>query len=380
MDFSLTTLFVVPVSDSLPTTGSIENLTDGQTGIYMNKLYTVATSGTVGTASYIQVAQGRPGYGLGPKISDRIVAANVKRWEKILGHSQAVNEIWEVGSVAIPIGTDIVFSVRLHSNLINARFSNGLMLSVAVNSGCLTCSGDPCSTVANETVIDKILASINQRIAQQSSSANAVKLDSYLSFEKIGTGDTAVIRITGKPVETIPFNPADLSSRNVDKDRLWFRPFVYKAPVTTVDFISPSSCDIIGTTTLKQKSSFVTGTSEEVKMMEVDFYSYQNTQKSLFRNTGFNKQFISRVTDGTTYDLYYIQFNEKDSDTAVFSPRYALDETVIMAIPTGAGASIEAILVAYLGAVVDESGTAATSTTTTSTSSTSTTSTTAQYP
>lgn len=382
MDFSITSLFVVPVGNTLPTAGSTEDLTAGQFGVFKDKTRTVATAGNVGAGSFIQVAQGRPGSGLGSKRSDKINSARILRWEKVSGHGTAVNEVWEVGSFSVPLGTDIIFSVRLHSNLIDARFANGLLESVSVNTGCLTCGADPCSTLANEAVIDKIIATINQRINNQSSAANAVKLNTYLTFEKIGTGSSAVIRITGKPVESIPFNVADLASRNVDKDRLWFRPFAYQAPDTAVDFISPSTCTTVGTTTLIQKSSFVTGTSEEVKMMETDYYSYQASQKSLFRNSGFNGQFVSWVTDAQVYDLYYIRYMEllAGEDTLAFSTRFGITQDVILAIPQGSTAAIEAILVAYLGAVTDETGTALTSTTSTSTSSTTTTSTTQIFP
>jgi hypothetical protein len=54
MDFSLTTLFVVPSSQStLPTTGSTQNLTAGQFGIFDNAYATTAT-GTIATKPYIK--------------------------------------------------------------------------------------------------------------------------------------------------------------------------------------------------------------------------------------------------------------------------------------------------------------------------------------
>jgi hypothetical protein len=371
MDFSLTSFFVVPVGNSLPTTGSTETLTAGQFGIYKDKLRTAATAANVGTATYIQIAQGRPGTGLGTKLSDRIKSTKLKKFYKIVGHSTAANEIWELSGLTAKVGEDVVVSWRVHSALIEARHPNGLTQSVTIPADCVTCGADPCTEIANETLIDAFFAQYNLQLAQQASAGNAVKLDSFLTFEKIGTGDDAVIRITGKPVESVPVYSPDIATRNVDKDRLWFRPFVYIMPETSADFYNPNDCNAAGTAILLQRSSFVTGSSEEVKQMEVDFYSYQATVKPLFRAGQFNQQFVSYVTDGTTYDLYFILFDELNPDSDAWAATQKIDEQVIIAVPSGATSTIEAILEAYLGAAEEPFGTEVTTTTTTTTTTTS---------
>ena len=71
-DFSLTTLFVVPVGNTLPSSGSTQNLTAGQVGIFLND-YSVATAGNIAAAPYFYVAQGRVNtYLQGSKRSDKI--------------------------------------------------------------------------------------------------------------------------------------------------------------------------------------------------------------------------------------------------------------------------------------------------------------------
>ena len=60
MDFSLTSVFVVPVGNTLPTTGSSENLTNGQFGVFKDRSWTAATAGNISTASFIEFGQGRP--------------------------------------------------------------------------------------------------------------------------------------------------------------------------------------------------------------------------------------------------------------------------------------------------------------------------------
>jgi hypothetical protein len=381
MDFSITSLFVVPVGNSLPTTGSTETLTAGQFGIYKDKLRTAATAANIGTANYIQIAQGRPGTGLGTKLSDRIKASKVKEFYKVVGHSTAANEIWDLSSFTAKVGEDVVVSWRIHSTLVEARYPNGLTQSVVIPADCVDCGSDPCTEIGNEALIDAFFEQLNIQLAGQKATANAVRLDSYIVFEKIGTGTSAKIRMTGKPVESIPVYAPDIATRNIDKDRLWFRPFVYIQPETTADFYNPNDCNVAGTATLVQRSTYVTGSSEEIKQMEVDFYSYQHTQKHLYREGQFNQQFTSRVTDGTTYDLYFIRFDEVSPDSQTFADSSVrIDERVIIAIPSGAGSTIETILETYLGAAEEPYGAAVTTTTTTSTSSTTTTSTTVMLP
>jgi hypothetical protein len=89
-DFSLTTLFVVPVGSSLPSAGSTQDLTAGQVGIFKAN-YTVANAGNIQTNNkYFYIAQGRTNtYLQGSKRSDKISAtgSNVTEWYKVTGNS-----------------------------------------------------------------------------------------------------------------------------------------------------------------------------------------------------------------------------------------------------------------------------------------------------
>lgn len=356
MDFAPTTLFVVPVGNSVPTTGSTEDLTAGQFGIFKGKYRDVATAGNVALAPYIQLGQGRPGTGLGTKISARINADRVTEWYKIVGHPTASVEIWDVSNLVAKVGTQLHLTVRIHSTFADATSYNGITQSVTVDTGCLDCGTAPCTEVANETLVDAILAKIDETLAAQDSVGNSLRLDSYVTYSKVGTGASAKIRITGKAPQQLAFVEADLNTRNIDKDRIWFRPFIFTSTDTTVDFQTFDNCDVAGDTTLVQRSNFKSGGSEEIKQMEVDFYSYQARFKHLFRNSGYNGEFQSYVTDGTTYDLYFIRFGEMNPDSDVFAPNFPIDWRVIIAVPQGETTSIEDILEAYLGAATDDSG------------------------
>ena len=98
-EYSLTTLFVVPVGNVLPTTGSTQNLTAGQFGVFKDDARTIANNGNIATAKFIQFFQGHEatiGASIGSKPSDRIKASKVKRWYKVSGNATAANEIWTV--------------------------------------------------------------------------------------------------------------------------------------------------------------------------------------------------------------------------------------------------------------------------------------------
>lgn len=84
---------------------------------------------------------------------------------------------------------------------------------------------------------------------------------------------------------------------------------------------------------------------------------------------GYNENFESYVTDGTTYDSYYIRFNEYDKSAYQWGDYIHQDSTVIIAAPnadvSGIGAAVETVLVAALGAVVSDNTCITTTTTTT---------------
>jgi hypothetical protein len=377
MSYSLTTLFVVPVGNSLPTSGSTETLTAGQFGIYKDLARNAATAANVSTANFIQLAQGQPStLNVGTKLSDKIKSTKIKKMWKIVGQSTASVQITEFTDFSGKCDEQLTLTLRAHSSYIDTISFNGLTRSVTVQLPCCDCGADPCETIANETIIDLILAKIAQEDAV-SVDPSAIKLSTFFSFNKTGTGDTAVLVVSGKPL-TEYGNACDLAAFPFEYDRMWFRGWVYTGPDTTVDFLVFDDCAPAATVTVTQRSGYPIGTSDEVAQMEKDYYSYQSPHKHLFRQPGYNQYFNSYVTDGTTYDIYWIQFDELDQNDA-WTANLRLDERVGIAIPSGEGATIETILETYGGDFEDVSDTIPATTTSTSTS-TSTTSTTTLIP
>jgi hypothetical protein len=85
----------------------------------------------------------------------------------------------------------------------------------------------------------------------------------------------------------------------------------------------------------------------------------------LFKTAGYNPVFESWVTDGTTYDLFYIKFNNIDKGAYNWGDYIPQDSTVIIAVPRALTAGIEAVLEAALGTVVEDNECITTTTTST---------------
>jgi hypothetical protein len=370
-DFSLTTLFVVPVGDALPSSGSTQDLTPGQVGFFRND-YTVATSGNIAAAAYFYVAQGRTNnYLQGSKRSDKIkgcatanCTSNVIEFRKVLGCPTPTNQITDVNGWSVKCGESVTVTVRLFSSYIDTLYYNGLTRSATVQAPCCECDGDPCTDVDVDDLIDSLIAKFEE--GTDSTAPDNVILTDFLYFERIGSGVNASLRITGKAL-TAYGQPCDVSAFPHEFDRLRFNTFVYTGPATTADFIVSDACNVAATATVIQTSNYAVGTAAEIKQLENNFYSYQTGYlKHLYKTSGYNPLFESWVTEGTTYDLFYIKFNTLDKSAYNWGDYISTDSTVIIAVPRALTAGIEAVLEAALGDVVEDNECITTTTTTTS--------------
>ena len=158
-------------------------------------------------------------------------------------------------------------------------------------------------------------------------------------------GCVAGVKIEGKPLDKYG-NPCDPIAFPHEWDQLTFEVFAYKGAPTSQDFLTFDRCDNIPITTV-QKSSVATGSGEEIFMLEKRYHSYQTTLKHIFHNNTWNGGFV-RYSDPTKfYDTYVLKFASPDLTN--WSNESRQDETVIIAVPTGTGADIEAFLLGYFG-------------------------------
>lgn len=368
-DFSLTTLFVVPVGNALPSSGSTQNLTPGKFGFFRND-YTVATVGNIAAAPYFYIAQGRTNtYLQGSKRSDKIkgcptanCSSNVTEFRKVIGCPTPINQITDVNGWTVKCGDIVTVTLRLFSSYIETLYFNGLTRSVTVQAPCCDCDSDPCTNVNVPALIDDIIDAFETHAP--GINADNLILTNFLSFQRVGNGSTASLRITGKAL-TAYGQPCDVAAFPFEYDKLRFNTFVYSGPATTADFIVADSCNIVATATIIQTSSYAVGTSSEIAQLEKNYYSYQaGYLKSLYRMAGYNGNFESWVSSGTTYDTFYIKFNTYDKSAYQWGDYIPEDSMVIIAVPQALTAGIEAVLEAALGVVTEDNECITTTTTT----------------
>ena len=358
-DFSLTTLFVVPVAQTqLPSSGSTQDLTPGQVGIFRND-YSAATAGNIAASPYFYIAQGRTNtYLQGSKRSDKIKGcpsancnSNVTEWYKVNGCSTPVTQVTDVDGWNVKCGDVVTLTLRAHSSYLDTLYFNGFTRSVTVQAPCCDCGGDPCDTVDVPALIDAFIIKLEQ--GAPGNNPDNITLSDFYQFQRIGNDASAILRISGKPL-TKYGQPCDVAAFPFEYDRMWFRTFVYSGPATTADFIVADSCNIVATATITQRSSYAVGTSDEIAQLEKDYYSYQaGYLKHLYRMVGYNENFESWVTSGTTYSSYYIKFNDFDKSAYSWGDYIKEDSLVILACEAGSAieTALDTILVAALGSV-----------------------------
>jgi len=382
-DFSLTTLFVVPVGVAIASANSTQDLTAGQVGFF-NQAYaavTNATSPTIQAGDYFYVAQGRTNtYLQGSKRSDKIKGcptanckSNVTEFYKVTGCPTPINQIIDIGSWDVKCGDVITLTIRAHSSYLDTLYFNGFTRSVTVVAPCCDCGDSPCDTVDVGDLIDAFIVKLEATApnfllpsGQTGSNSDNITLSDFFTFSKV---NGTILEIQGKSL-TKYGQPCDVSAFPYEYDRMWFRTFVYSGPATTADFIVSDACNIVAVSTTTQNSNYAKGTSEEIKQMEKNYYSYQaGYLKHLYRMMGYNGNYESWVTDGTTYDTYYIKFNEYDKALQNWGDYVPEDNMVIIAVQKSSteATAVSTILTAALGAPVDESGACITTTTTTKT-------------
>jgi hypothetical protein len=369
-DFSLTTLFVVPVTqDAVVSSGSTQDLDPGIVGIFNNK-YAPVDATDIADFPYFYVAQGRDNtYLQSSKRSDKISGKNnagsgqnVTEWYKVIGCPTAANQITDVTNFTAQCGDVITLTLRADSSYLRTLYFNGFTRSVTIQAPCCDCGDDPCTDIDPNELINQLIA----KLTAQAPGINPdnISLNKFYTFENFG-GTT--LRITGKPL-TVYGQPCDIAAFPFEYDRMTFRTFVYAGPATTADFIVADNCNIVANSVITQRSSYASGQAAEFIQLEKNFYSYQaGYLKHLYRMNGYNENFESYVSAGATYNSFYIKFNEYDKSAYQWGDYIMEDSTVIIAIPQNGGDltnDFQTILEAALGDVTDDNDCVITTTTT----------------
>lgn len=338
MDFSLTTLFVIPAGNTLPVADSTDALTANQFGVF-NEAYVARTAANIATSQYIYFAQGRAQYlpGVGTKRSDKIYAANKITWYKVPGTCTSVGQITEVDEFHGKCGEDLTITLRLFSNWIETAYFNGLTRSFTIQAPCCDCGSDPCTDVDAEALVDLYVAAIN---------ADPL-ISKYIVASKTGVGAAAVLVLTGQVLDKYG-NPCSPTAFSFEYDLLRFDTFAYRAAATTQDFLTADACDIFATVTKTQTATYPVGTGDEIYQLEKRYFSYQTTMKSIFRNVEYDGQFARESDPAVCYTMYYLKYKDADDQTWELSEK--LSEAVVLAVPPALVAGLDALLTPFLGA------------------------------
>jgi len=374
-DFSLTTLFVVPVGSTIANSGSTQDLTAGKVGFFKSD-YTFAAAGTIAASPYFYVAQGRVNtYLQGSKRSDKIkgcpsgsgCTSNVTEWYKVTGCATPLTQITDISSWTVQCGQDVTVTLRAHSSYLDTLYFNGFTRSVTVKAPCCDCGANPCTDVNVPALIDEIIVALQQ--SAPGINPDDISFNNFYQFQRLGNNASAILRITGKPL-TKYGQPCDVAAFPQEYDRMWFRAFVYEGPATTADFIVADACNLVANAQVVQRSSYAYGQSDEIAQLEKNYYSYQaGYLKHLYRMAGYNENFESWVSSGVTYDTYYIKFNDYDRSAYSWGDYIHQDSTVIIAVQNGSAAatSVSDILTQALGTPVEQGSVCLTTTSTTTT-------------
>jgi hypothetical protein len=375
-DFSLNTLFVVPVGSNIASTGSTQNLSAGEVGFFNADYTVIDPASPTATGNYFYVAQGRVNtYLQGTKRSDKIAGcptgssckSNVTEFYKVSGCPTPVTQVTDVDGWNVHCGDVVTLTLRAHSSYLDTLYFNGFTRSVTVQAPCCDCGADPCDTVDVPALIDAFILKLTQQAP--GNNPDNINFNDFYQFQRIGNDANAILRISGKPL-TKYGQPCDVMAFPYEFDRMWFRTFVYSGPATTADFIVADNCNIVANAVITQRSNYARGTSDEIIQLEKNFYSYQaGYLKHLYRMVGYNGNFESWVSDGTNYTTYYIKFNEYDRSAYQWGDYIEQDSQVIIAVPSNSGAEtdIDDLIEGLLGTLVDETGTCITTTSTTTT-------------
>jgi hypothetical protein len=357
MDFAPTLLFVVPSTNVYPTTGSTDNLSAGQIGVFRPD-YSIATTGNLTNIPYVYICQGNEEPtmpGVGSVRSDKIYKKNVVNWYAVAGNASVVDQIIDITDFAAKCSEDVTISVRIRSFYANTGFFNGLTRSWTITTPCCDCGDDPCDTVDTEALIDAYVAKINADIL----------VNQFLVAEKMPTMGGYFLRINALPIAPDPTR-CDPSAFPYQYDQIKFWAWAYKGPETTQDYNVWNNCDPFATVTTVQERSYPIGLSAEIAKLEKDYHSYRvpPIAKHLFKWDIWNNGFVSLVEPNEVYDTFYLEFTSPVDEA--WNPSVKQNYRVILAVPqSSSNTNFIDVVIAFFGSPTDESPEVFTTTTTT---------------
>lgn len=339
MIFLLPHVFVSPVGNTLPTTGTTSDLTANQLGIFLPN-FTPATAGNAAAAEYLRVVQQRPNSDLNlPTVkSDKIYADKVIKKYKIVGSAGDVLEA-TISDFDVRCDENLSLTLRVWENDLEISYANGYTRTFTKKAPCCDCDGDPCESVSTED--------LETLIAEFVDDINGDPILSKYMTASVGSDDVS-IDLVG--INQVDAPVSDKLANTYRPNATSFKAWAYRGAPTTQDIIDYDSCEAIGTFTITQEIGYPVGTSQQVEMIERSKHSYKIPIFKDYYKGGdaFNGLYHSNVTAGTLYDQLVIEFYNPETPVG-WNSQVAQTSVVQIFTPQAQTSAVEAILTPKYG-------------------------------
>lgn len=340
MNFSLSRVFVVPSTNTLPSSGKTSDLSANQFGVFLPSM-APATDSNSSSVDYLFLAQQRPDSSLNlPTIkSDKIYPGKVIE-KYITEYTAGQVKIGKITDFDVSCGETMSVSIRAYEEDVLMSYSDGYTKTFTEVAPCCDCDSDVCASVSGpelQAMVESVIAKIN---------ADTV-LKTLMTASLDGSGASSGIILTGK-AQTEQAS-ADLTVNHYRSNAVDFRAWAYRGAPTTQDAIDFDGCESIGTYTVTQELKYAKGIAAQVALSEYKHFAYTVPNfKERFSDVNYNGIFHSNVVTGTNYDMIVMKVHNPESINT-WSQAVNQDFTVIIWSPTTKTSDIVDILEAKYG-------------------------------
>lgn len=237
------------------------------------------------------------------------------------------------GDLACKVGQDIIFVITLYDNELRkiygaTGYTKRLVPNPSVYQGLF--EGD---AIDQSKLADDIVAQINGTDFPAGAFPTNGELKNFVVATKVTDGAGKY----GIKIETIAPTVEKINRAN---------PKQFHKP-NTRNFAIGTSIGVAFKTKTTQVAFSGTGWPLEVTDLEKESQGYDRVRDQFEHDEHMKTPFILRAQDGVQYDFYFLDFESSHDDTGL--PKKITDPyTLILPVPTGTGATLEALLNAWL--------------------------------
>jgi len=336
MDFSLTTVYVLPIGGTLATSGDSSALTAGQLGMFKADLSAPA----VAADQRIRFAMGRFPKELTTlsKKSDIIDKNRIIDYYTVPAIPSGVTKQVTINGFNVHCGEQVSVTIRAFSDALSSVYSNGWTESFMALAPCCDCDSDPCDTVDAQALVDDLVAQIN-----------ASDIKDYVGAARTGSAGTSALVLTAKIPPALNANDNNIAYNQYTLDYVDLFAYVYKGAFTSMDDLIYDRCDVAGTVTYNREVVLARGSGKEVQLIEWQHSSYQNANfKQHYNNDFFDINFVTNAVPSAFYTEFVIKFRPLEGN-ATWGPHSEYDETVRIFASVDDADDIKTALDAWVG-------------------------------